>query len=60
MDLLTMDAVQEEAARALTDMARDEVRSVNGNGARHLAIEVRDGEGPVMIATFSFQIKRLQ
>lgn len=60
IDLLTMDAVQDEAARALAELARDEV-PLSGNGpARRMAIEVRDSHGPVMNATFSFEIMRLQ
>jgi hypothetical protein len=56
-----MEAVQDEAARALSDMARDELRKANGEGAaRHMAVEVRDDAGPVLHAKFSFEIKRLQ
>jgi hypothetical protein len=60
VEFLTIDAVQHEAAHALSDMARDEVRLTGNGPARHMAIEVRDGDGPVMHATFSFEIKRLQ
>ncbi|WP_223967764.1 hypothetical protein [Bradyrhizobium sp. RD5-C2] len=58
----TLEAVQDEAARALGDFARDEVRRVSpdGGSARQLTIEVRDEVGAVMHATFSFEIKRLQ
>jgi hypothetical protein len=57
----TLDAVQDEAAHALADMAKDDMRHVNGNGSvRHLAIEVRDEHGPVMLVNFSFEIRRLQ
>ena len=60
-ELSTMDDVQDEAAYALSDMLRDEVRVTNGNPlARHLTIEVRDGDGPLLDARFSFEIKRLQ
>jgi hypothetical protein len=60
-ELHTMDDVQDEAAYSLSDMLRDEVRVTNGHPlARHLTIEVRDGNGPVLDATFSFAIKRLQ
>ena len=60
MELPSLDAVQEEAARALADMARDEV-PLTGNGpARHMTIEVRDGDGPVLHARFFFEIKRAQ
>jgi hypothetical protein len=60
MELPTLDAVQDEATHALADMARDKVRSTNGDGARHLNIQVRDDNGPVMRAKFSFEIERLQ
>jgi hypothetical protein len=59
MEMLDLEAVQEEAARALADMARDEVLARNGF-ARHLAIEVRDDNGPVMRAKFAFELERLQ
>jgi hypothetical protein len=61
MELSDMDAVQDEAAYALADMARDDVRENATSGlARHVAIEVRDDYGPVMRAKFSFKIERLQ
>ena len=41
------------------DAARDEVRFGNGT-ARDLAIEVRDDNGPVIVARFASEIKRLQ
>jgi hypothetical protein len=60
-ELHTMDDVQDEAAYALSDMLRDTMRVTNGNPlARHLTIEVRDIEGPLLDAKFSFEIKRLQ
>jgi hypothetical protein len=52
--------VQEEAARALADMARDEVPLSRNGSARHTAIEVRGEDGPVLHAKFSFDIKRCQ
>jgi hypothetical protein len=58
-----LDAVQDEAARTLADIARDEARRIKPPDALHvrqLTIEVRDDHGPVMHATFSFEIKRLQ
>ena len=60
LDLPSLDAVQEEAAHALADMARDEVPMTGNGPARHMAIEVRDGDGPVLHARFSFEIKRRQ
>lgn len=60
MELPTLVAVQEEAAHALAGMARDEV-PLSGNGqVRHMAIEVRDGDGPVLRAKFSFETTRTQ
>jgi len=60
-DLSTMDDVQDEAAYALSDMLRGEVRVTNGHPlARHLTIEVRDDIGPVLEASFAFAIKRVQ
>ena len=60
LELSTMEAVQEEAARSLADMARDASwRPHNGAGHR-MAIEVRDDTGPVLQAKFTFQIERLK
>jgi hypothetical protein len=59
MELPDIEAVQEEAVRALADMARD--RAEAGRGlARDLAIEVRDDNRLVMRARFTFDIERLQ
>ena len=62
VEITTLEAVQDEAARALADMAKDELNRVpdgNGSSPRHFCIEVRDRLGPVMLATFSFEIKRM-
>ncbi|MBR0869007.1 hypothetical protein JQ633_01455 [Bradyrhizobium tropiciagri] len=56
MDLRDLEAAQNEAARSLGGMARDAVASTNGNGTEHMEIAVRDGEGPVMVVRFSFEI----
>ncbi|WP_439400492.1 DUF6894 family protein (plasmid) [Bradyrhizobium sp. PMVTL-01] len=56
MDLPDMEAVRNEAARALVDLARDSIRSNSAN----LVIEARDENGPVMRARFEFDIERLQ
>ena len=58
VELTTLDAAHDEAARALTDMAKDDVRA--GGPTCSLGIEVRDQLGPVLLAKFSFEIKRLQ
>lgn len=59
VELPSLDVVQEEAAHALADMARDEVPLAGNGPARHMTIEVRDGDGPVLRARFSFEIKRV-
>ena len=60
--LPSLEAVQDEAARAIGDLARDEVRRIKADASevRQLAVEVRDDTGAVMHAKFSFEIKRLQ
>jgi|SRR5215204_5082261 len=57
MILPSIEAVQEEAAMSLADMARDMVRS---RAKRHLAIEVRDAGGPVVEARFQWSMQRSQ
>jgi hypothetical protein len=60
LELPGIEGMQEEAARALADMARDAFRK-NHDGPRHrMAIEVRDGNGPVLQARFTFEIDRHQ
>jgi hypothetical protein len=53
----TLQQAQEEAARSLADMARDETMIGNG-AAPKLIIEVRDGDGPVMAVTFNMTVDR--
>jgi hypothetical protein len=61
LELPTLEAVQDEAARALTQMAADEAGIAARNGSTcDLGIEVRDELGAVLLAKFSFEIKRLQ
>lgn len=61
IDLPDLVAVQNEAARAIADLARDTVRTSRSFGAaRGLVIEARDENGPVMRARFQFDIERLQ
>ena len=58
-ELSSIDDVQDEAAYALTDLLRDQMRASDGNPlARHLVIEVRDSSGPLLNAKFLFEIKR--
>lgn len=57
MELRTIEAVQEEAARSLADMARDAIRRGRPDGAENrMSIEVRDEAGPVMQVKFTFEI----
>ena len=58
MEFPNVEAARLEAARALADMARDAVRRlpVNAIGYR-MAIEVRDGSGPVMQVRFTFEVE---
>jgi hypothetical protein len=60
VDLPSIERVQEEAAYSLADMARDAVRRhANDGGAHQMAIEVRDDDGPVLQARFTFDVGRL-
>ena len=59
LELRTMRAVQEEAARALAGFAYDAAR-LDGAQSQQMAIEVRDEDGPVMEVKFSFEIARKQ
>jgi hypothetical protein len=60
LELRSIQAVQEEAARSLADMARDEVRRHAGdpNKRHRMAIEVRDDNGPVLQVKFAFEISK--
>lgn len=51
-------AVQNEAARALADMARDAIHANTEVPTHQLAIQVRDRNGPVLRASFQFEIHR--
>jgi len=60
-ELSSIDEVQNEAAYALADLLRNEVRATNGHPhARFLTIEVRDADGPVLRARFMFEFERMQ
>lgn len=53
VDLPDLVAVQNDAARALADLARDTIRTSRTFGAaRGLVIEALDENGPVMRARF--------
>jgi hypothetical protein len=61
VELPTIEAVQEEAARSLADVARDAVHNAHKNGAGHqMSIEVRDEQGAVLQAKFTFDLTRLR
>jgi hypothetical protein len=59
LELDSLQAVQEEAARSLADMARDAISRHNGvQRHRQMAIEVRDDIGPILRVAFTFTIDR--
>lgn len=58
LELATIESVQEEAARSLADMARDAVLTHRNGPRLPMAIEVRDDNGPVLQARFTFEIER--
>ena len=60
LELSTMEAVQEEAARSLADMARDASRRPHNGAGHQMAVEVRDDTGPVLQAKFTFHIERVK
>jgi hypothetical protein len=62
VELRDIDLVQEEAARSLSDMARDAVRRTTQNRQlnHRMAIEVRDDHGPVMQVRFTFAVEKLK
>jgi hypothetical protein len=56
VELPDIQAAQEKAARSLADMARDALRRGPEHVRRHhMAIEVRDRNGPVLQATYLFE-----
>lgn len=57
LELSSMQAVQEEAARSLADLLRDAVRRQRQGGDHRMAIEVRDANRPVLTVTVSFEAK---
>jgi hypothetical protein len=54
LELPHVEAAQDEAAQSLADMARDRIRRTPFS---HMAIEVRDSDGPVVEATFQWQLR---
>ena len=59
MELRDVEAAQAEAARSLSGIAWDAMRSA-GAQAQEMTIEVRDVYGPVMDVKFAFMINRKQ
>jgi Domain of unknown function (DUF6894) len=59
LELPNLQAVQIEAARSLVDLAQHALWTKAETILGHrMAIEVRDGAGPVLKATFTFEIER--
>ena len=54
-ELPDVEAAQEEAARSLADLARDKVGC---HPFCEVSIEVRDSEGPVVEAKFSWELRQ--
>ena len=52
IELLGIEAVQEEAARALASLASDAVRELRGARTAQMTVEVRDSIGSVMRVSF--------
>jgi hypothetical protein len=55
LELPDLLSAQQEAANALSEMARDAIRSVDGMG-HQMAIEVRDANGPVLQVKYVFEM----
>jgi hypothetical protein len=54
-----LEAVQKEVAQSLAEMARHAVWSrAEAKLGRRLGIEVRDGNGPILQAKFTFEIEQ--
>jgi hypothetical protein len=57
MEFPDIATVQREAAFSLADVTKDIIQRRQGDGlASLLAIEVRDDEGPVLQARFTFEL----
>ncbi|WP_426441470.1 DUF6894 family protein [Bradyrhizobium genosp. P] len=53
IELPSIEAAQEEAARTLAELVMEQTI-----GAHRLAIEIRDDDGPLMKALFTFEDRR--
>jgi hypothetical protein len=58
LEFKDLHIVQEEAARSISDMVRDAFRKPTSGFSQQMAIEVRDGDGPVMKLRLTFEIER--
>jgi hypothetical protein len=59
VNLPNLESVQEEAARTLAEMVTDMVRRRPNSAEYGMSIEVRDDNGPVLQARFTFEVDRL-
>lgn len=57
VELPDIKAVKTEAARSLADISRTDSY---GHPFRHMAIEVRDDDGPVLEATFNWKLRLIK
>jgi len=60
LELSSLERVQEEAARSLADLARDNVRRALDGGGDSVAIDVRDDDGPLLQLKFTLDVRRLR
>lgn len=58
LELKDSDIAQEEAAHSISDMVRDALRKPARGFSQQMAIEVRDGAGPVMKLRLTVEIER--
>ena len=59
LEMATLQIVQMETARSLVDMARQAIWTKAETVLGHrMAIEVRDGNGPVLQAKFTFELEK--
>jgi uncharacterized protein DUF6894 len=58
IELLGIEAVQEEATRALAGLAWDAVRELRGARTAQMTVEVRDNMGSVMRVSFLCMMNR--
>jgi hypothetical protein len=58
LELKDLHIVQDEAARSISGLVRDALRKPTSGFSQQMAIEVRDGAGPVMKLRLTFEIER--